>query len=461
MGSIKMAIVPTDVRLGQNLSPRFEDEIKALLIAFTGLHPVKKLFWELLGFNRRDELISLTGLKPDLRSCVIEARLFASHDQFLVFSVVLTSAGETPDILRRIFRFFRLKHRYLAVLIGDAGQNGWRMIYQPENIRSARASGRVVSVSIGHRQQNPRRQSKALAKLRTYDEDDEPIGLLELVAAFDELFLPLALQPANEKRVLDTFEFLVRQLASYPVLTANQERALIVRFVDMCDALVLDENGRETTHRVPEPDCIEEYFEVRDKLVLHNLRLCFQIAKDFAWNREEILDLFEAGVIGMMRAIDRIDPARGTRFSTYASHWIRNYVRMTARELHTIIHVPTYLYRLPTNERPRLIFRSLSAIEGTDEGDSVRDLVDSSELTPSSEMEWSERSAVMQELLTRLSDREAAILRRRFGMDGHRRETLSEVGVSMNLTKERVRQLELRALARLKELLTSRGYDED
>jgi RNA polymerase sigma factor (sigma-70 family) len=456
-----MAIVPADVSSGQNLSSRFEDEIKSLLTAFTGLQPVKKLFWEVLGYERRDELVSLGGLKPGLRSCVIEARLLASHDQFLIFSLILTSGGQTPDNLRKVYRFFRLRHRYVALLIGDAGQNERRLIYQPDSISSVGTSRRIVSFSIGHLQENPHRQSKVLAKLKTYDEDDKPIGLLELVTAFDEVFLPLTLQSPSGQRVLDTFEVLVRQLAAFPLLTAKQERALIVRFVGMCDTLVLDENGKEATHRVPDPDCIDEYFEVRDKLVLHNLRLCFLIAKHFAWNQEEILDLFEAGVVGMIRAIDRIDPARGTRFSTYASHWIKNYVRRTARELHTTIHLPPEFYRLPTNDRPRLIFRSLSPTEGSAESESVRDLIDTSEATPSSEMECLERVAVIQELITRLGPREAAIVRRRFGMDGHPRETLSEVGMSMNLTKERVRQLERRALLRLKELLTCRGFDND
>ena len=230
---------------------------------------------------------------------------------------------------------------------------------------------------------------------------------------------------------------------------------MVERLVETRDTFATDENGREKTRRVPEQDLIEEYFEIRDKLILHNLRLCFHIAKHFAWTQEDILDLFQAGVLGMLRAIDTIDPTKGTRFSTYASHWIKNYVRKTARDLRNIIRIPPDLYRLPTDERPRLIFSSL---DGTAEGDCVGDLVDTSEITSASEMECLERYSLVQKLLMRLSNRQAEILRRRFGLDGHHRETLDEIGMSMNLTKERIRQLEQKALGRLRELSEGRKF---
>ena len=442
------------------MSFRFRSDLETLLKTFTGPSPVKKLFWELLGYDRRDEVISLAGLRSELRACVLDARLLASHHEFLIFSLNLTAAGSTPRILRGLNRFLRLKHRYMAVLIGDEGQNAWRLMYQPEALRSNKTSARVVSISVGHTDENPHRQASVLARLRTYDDDDEPIGLLELITSFDEVYLPLALQRPDTRRVLDTFEFLVRQLTTFPLLTMTEERALILQFDDTYDTLVLDENGREKNYRVLDFDRADEHYRIRDKLVLHNLRLCFYHAKRYARNQEDILDLFDAGVIGMLRAIDRFDSAKGAKLSTYATHWILNYVRKTARELRTTINVPPHLLQLPTNARARIIFHSLSCDDRAGDCGPVEELPDTSEMNPLSGLECSERSNVVQELLARLREREAYILRRRFGIGGFDRATLSEIAISMSLTKERVRQLETKAIERLKGLLRSRGFEE-
>ena len=83
---------------GPKSSIRLQDEVEGLLRAFRGFNPVKELFWELLGYDRRDEAISLSALRPDIRSWVMEAQLLASHGQFQIYALTVAAAGLTPPV---------------------------------------------------------------------------------------------------------------------------------------------------------------------------------------------------------------------------------------------------------------------------------------------------------------------------------------------------------------------------
>src|SRR4051794_7735284 len=103
----------TTASLGRNCHTGLQQEIEELLRNFRGVHPARKLFWELLGYDRRDELVSLATLSSDVRSSVMEARLLASHDKFHIYYIALLSESLTRPVLRRLYRSFRRKHHFI------------------------------------------------------------------------------------------------------------------------------------------------------------------------------------------------------------------------------------------------------------------------------------------------------------------------------------------------------------
>jgi RNA polymerase primary sigma factor len=227
--------------------------------------------------------------------------------------------------------------------------------------------------------------------------------------------------------------------------------------------------------------------EARRVLMEANLRLVVSIAKRYVGGALTLLDLIQEGNLGLMKAVDRFDHRRGFKFSTYATWWIRQSIGRALADQSRTVRLPVHMVELlgrlararrdfraerqrePTGrelagraglreETVQLIERaaahplSLDAPIGEDSslGQLVPDL-----LIPSPEDEAFRDDVVhrVQEALTTLPLREREILFRRFGLDGDEEQTLEEVGDQMGVTRERVRQLEARALRRLGLLL--------
>jgi len=221
-------------------------------------------------------------------------------------------------------------------------------------------------------------------------------------------------------------------------------------------------------------------------MIKANLRLVVKIAREYEDYGMPLLDLINEGNMGLMKAVERFDPSKGAKLSTYSSWWIKQAIkRALANQSKTIrlpIHVVDKLFHMrhaavklqevlgrePTDEelgdelglsakkvaqlrtaaiRPA----SLEAPLGDDDSSRIADVVrDESADTPYEQLEEKTNTSMLRELVATLPTREAEILRYRFGLDGDQERTLEEVGEKFGVTRERIRQIQNVALAKLR-----------
>lgn len=260
--------------------------------------------------------------------------------------------------------------------------------------------------------------------------------------------------------VQSPLETYLREINETPLLTADQEKELAYRI----------ETGDN---------------EARDQMVRANLRLVVNIAREYTGKGLALQDLIEEGNLGLLRAVEGFDPSMNTRFSTYASYWIKQSIKRALVNTAKTIRIPAYmvellakwrraaarlqdeLRRTPTHEE---IARSLelppkklgiikkailvcSAAPQTDQSDQGwtlgEMLMDERTKSPDIEMIETDNLKHVFKLLEKMDEREAKVLRMRFGLDDQEPRTLKEIGESLGLTRERVRQIESEALGKL------------
>lgn len=271
--------------------------------------------------------------------------------------------------------------------------------------------------------------------------------------------LPLS----NQDR--ESFGIYLEDIGKYPLLSPREEKELAIKI----------QAGDQTA---------------RERMIQSNLRLVVRIAHDYAYYGVPLLDLISEGNIGLMKAAERFDPSKDVKFATYAAWWIKQCIKRALANQGKTIRLPIHLSekltrirkatdslreklkREPTNEEiakltelplPKVVHLKLMRLSpasfesriGKDQHELGSVIADENAPTPLEDLLQSGLKDELHSRLQKLNEREREILRMRFGLDEHKPLTLEEVGQTLGITRERVRQVESEALLKLRGAIES------
>lgn len=275
----------------------------------------------------------------------------------------------------------------------------------------------------------------------------------------------------SDSPVQSPLETYLREINDTPLLTATEEFRLAV-------------------------EVTEGSAEAREKMIRANLRLVVNIARAYTGKGLSFQDLIEEGNLGLLRAVEGFDPNMGTRFSTYASYWIKQSIKRALINCSKAIRIPAYMVeilskwrkatshlteelgRAPSQEEvvqylglPRkklsiirkaiMIYNLTPQTDQSESGWSLGEMISDERMrTPDEETVDNDNLTFVMEQLEKMDPRDAAVLKMRYGIGECAPRTLKEIGSALGLTRERVRQIETDALMRLAEMFDGRSRPE-
>ncbi|MFT3733904.1 MAG: RNA polymerase sigma factor RpoS [Rhodocyclaceae bacterium] len=301
-------------------------------------------------------------------------------------------------------------------------------------------------------------------------EEKEPDDVPAELEAFADAATPA---PVPESEFLnDVTQIYLNEIGLNPLLTAEEEAAL--------------------ARRVRQGD-----FEARQKMIERNLRLVVNIAKHYLNRGIPLLDLVEEGNLGLMHALEKFDPERGFRFSTYATWWIRQNIERAIMNQSRTIRLPVHVVKelnqvlraqrqieasncggvtpeaiaekldkpvedvravLALNEHTASLDAPLDIDPNLSIGESI---ADEQAISPELNIHNAEVETLIRDWMAQLTDKQRLVIQYRYGIDDVEVLTLEDLAAQMGLTRERVRQIQLEALSQLRRLIKRRGVSRD
>ncbi len=301
--------------------------------------------------------------------------------------------------------------------------------------------------------------------------DDSPDAAIEAVEP-EEAVAPRREDAGGAQRTLDATQLYLSEIGFSPLLTADEEKFFARK------ALKGDASARK-------------------RMIESNLRLVVKISRRYLNRGLSLLDLIEEGNLGLIRAVEKFDPERGFRFSTYATWWIRqtieraimNQTRTIRLPIHVVKELNIYLraareltqkldHEPSAEEIAALVDRPVEDVKrmlglnervtsvdvplGPDSDRSLLDTIADHQVSdPAELLQDEDMRASIAEWLEELTEKQREVIARRFGLAGYEGATLEEVGREIGLTRERVRQIQVEALRRLREILERQGLSGD
>ncbi len=298
----------------------------------------------------------------------------------------------------------------------------------------------------------------------------------------------------------DSIRIYLQEIGRIRLLRAEEEIELARKIAELLEFervrdRILEDSGKEPTLKewaaavdLTYPDFRRRLFigrRAKDKMVQSNLRLVVSIAKKYMNRGLSFQDLIQEGSLGLIRAAEKFDHAKGYKFSTYATWWIRQAITRAIADQSRTIRLPVHLYetisrikkttkilsqemgRKPTEEeiatrmemtieKLRFIAKSaqlpisLETPIGKEEDSRLGDFIEADGETPEDQVSKNLLREDLESVLDTLSPRERDVLRLRYGLDDGRMKTLEEIGQIFNVTRERIRQIEAKALRKLR-----------
>jgi len=404
-------------------------EIADLLEKFDGEETCKRLFWETLSFDRARQPLRASFLANSVAERVESLEVFAAS---LDLAVVLAEAPVALEHyhLERLCRGVVSRLPACLVLLHEQPDDAWTLIYPDITKKAFLRVLPLPGAALGRIE-----TAQALAALEAADpRTGEAIPWLALAERLERFF------PGGTPGRRDDLKYIavyIRDISRFPLLTALQERGA----------------GLTSGQEAPDDSGMEYQ---RWRLVVHNLRYVVYRALQLPRLRLQIEDLIQEGSLGLLRAAELYDPTMGNRFLTYAHYWIRQRMLAALAENCNLIRWPMH------RTQDLLLKNRRGETDGLTPGERVVASLDRTMLErvrhwrPSQIAEHPLERAAGGELreavaraMAALKDRERQIVVLRFGIGSGRRHTLEEIARMFRITRERVRQIEAKALERL------------